>query len=219
MNSVIKQGLDYLTALLSPPFCSHCSLVLDQRYPLCAQCSESLKPIVSVSLPLTKKYSLDVHAVAAYDQPLRSLILAKNYGNRVASMQLATLIWQHTHLKNMSCDMFVPIPLHWRRYAWRGFNQSAVMAEVLTGYCNVPTMPIIKRQRATFFQAELNSKERAENVKAAFYLDPAYAAMKGKHIMLVDDLMTTGSTLKEAAKTLLPLSPASITAIVACRVI
>lgn len=193
--------------------------MLEERKPLCTHCSTLLTPIVSVLLPLSSTYSLPVHAVAAYRDPLRRLISAKNYGGRIASTQLAELLWHHTSIRSMPCDFIVPIPLHWCRYAWRGFNQSHVMAEVIAKYRGLSVSPILTRHRPTLFQAELCRKDREKNVKNVFTIDYKYAPIRGKHIILIDDLMTTGSTLQEAGRALLALDPASITAVVAARVI
>jgi ComF family protein len=177
-----------------------------------------IRPIVSASLQITSRYSISVHAASSYEDPLRSLILAKNYGDRVASAQLAHIIWEHTHIRTMPCDIIIPIPLHWRRYAARGFNQATIMAETLARYNRAQVLELLSRQRNTLFQAGLSGKEREKNVKNVFVINKQYN-LAGKHLVLIDDLMTTGSTLREAAQLLLPLKPASIKALVACRVI
>ncbi|PKN03382.1 hypothetical protein CVU75_02475, partial [Candidatus Dependentiae bacterium HGW-Dependentiae-1] len=101
----------------------------------------------------------------------------------------------------------------------RGYNQAHEMARVLACKRGCAVAPILKRARRTPFQSGLPAAKRAENVKNVFTLiagvDPAL--FTGKHIVLVDDLMTTGATLREAAKVLRTLNPASITAVVAAR--
>ena len=116
--------------------------------------------------------------------------------------------------------MFVPIPLHWTRFAWRGYNQADEIAQVLAQKRGKPVVHLLQRIQRTRYQAELESPQRKENVKKAFTLRVADKNLyQDKHIILVDDLMTTGATLQAAAKELFKLKPASITAVVVCRVI
>jgi ComF family protein len=132
---------------------------------------------------------------------------------------MGQLLWEMTSLPHLDYDVIVPIPLHWTRYAWRGFNQAHEIARVISKNKKVPITYLIKRQKQTVYQSAIPSTARIENVKDAFVLNDAYAKhYKDKHILLVDDLMTTGSTLRSAAKILLKLKPRKITVAVVCRV-
>ncbi len=125
-----------------------------------------------------------------------------------------------TPVSSLSYDVIVPIPLHWTRYASRGFNQAEEIARVIQKKKNVPLRSLLKRVKKTAFQFELVSSMRGTNVKNAFVLNCIDKKhYKDKHILLVDDLMTTGSTIREAAKELLKLQPKQITVAVICRVI
>jgi ComF family protein len=162
---------------------------------------------------------MTVFAAAAYQEPIRSLIVAKRWSNIAASVQLGELIWEKTCFKYAHADILVPIPLHWSRQAWRGYNQAQEIAHALARKKGCSVISLLKRVRHTPFQSKLPATKRGENLAGAFALvsgiDPA--AYRGKHIILVDDLMTTGSTLREAARVLRSLKPASITAVVAAR--
>ncbi|MGK3945895.1 hypothetical protein ABK046_47060, partial [Streptomyces caeruleatus] len=83
-------------------------------------------------------------AISDYEYPLRSLVQAKQYGNRCASRQLGQLLWEHTPLTQIQFDIIVPIPLHWTRYAWRGFNQSEEMARVVSEYSGKPVVKLLQ---------------------------------------------------------------------------
>jgi ComF family protein len=162
---------------------------------------------------------MKVYALAQYAEPLQTLIRAKHWSNRTASYQLGELLWQRSSALCHMADYFVPIPLHWTRYAYRGFNQAEVITQVLSKYSGKPIAPLLKRIRKTLFQAQLPVDERASNVKNAFALiNQDMNLYYNKHLVLIDDLMTTGATLQEAAKILLPLKPATISALVVCRV-
>lgn len=179
-----------------------------------------VRPVVSVELEITKTYKVTVHALSVYQDPLMLLIKSKRFGDRIAAYDLARLLWQLTYFNHLTCDFLVPIPLHWTRYARRGFNQAEEMANELGSRRQVPVAKLLKRVRQTEFQSQLDKEGRSENLQGAFVLDVANPSVyAGKHLILIDDLMTTGATLKEAARLLKTLKPASITALVACRVI
>jgi ComF family protein len=222
--SFIQQATSYLgslgTHIMAPPYCAYCKIFLRKRTIFCDTCYAMIDPLVSVSFAMVKNYHLKVHALGAYQEPLQSLIRAKHKGDRIAARDLASLVCSMPSMKELPIDYVVPIPLHWTRYAWRGFNQAAEMAHVISLARSVPVAHLLKRHRRTQFQAALSASARITNVQGVFSLKTTVMTpYQGKHIVLVDDLMTTGVTLKEAALTLLPLKPASISAIVACRVI
>lgn len=99
------------------------------------------------------------------------------------------------------CDAIVPIPLHPRRFAERGFNQAEVLSRSLSETLGLPIKKFLKRRRYTVPQARLSRDERRKNVDAAFA--PADEAnLNGTRIILVDDIYTTGSTMQSAAKSL-----------------
>jgi len=99
-------------------------------------------------------------------------------------------------------DLVLPVPLHPQRLKERGFNQSGLLAGELARKLRVPvSFNVIVRKNRTEPQTRLNRKERLKNVKGAFELSGAQA-MRGRRILLVDDVFTTGTTLSECARTL-----------------
>jgi len=206
--------------VLSPPCCAYCKDYLDKRAVFCAPCEEKLQPVVSIMMPVTATKSVKVFAAAAYKEPIKTLIMAKSWSDHVASIHLAHIIWDHTDLKSVKFDYVVPVPLHWARFAKRGFNQAQEIAHVLAKKSGTVCVSLLKRHKRTPFQSVLKSSQRMANVADAFVLNKIDASVyKDKHLVLVDDLLTTGSTIRAAAKILLELKPASITVVVACRVI
>src|SRR5580692_5113602 len=107
--------------LFYPAHCASCLLLVPQELILCTACAALLKPVVSLFLPLTKRYSLNVFAAYAYDGPARKLLMKKFSYNQLASRQLANLMLQTLPTQSMQADYLIPIPLHWTRYARRGF--------------------------------------------------------------------------------------------------
>ena len=167
---------------------------------------------------LTEKEHLKVFAAARYDTPLKTLVQAKCSHNVVASYQLAECIWHYSSFKDQKIDYLVPIPLHWYRRMRRGFNQAEEIAKGLAKKSGIPVVSLLKRVRHTPYQTECAYAGRADNVKDAFVLQVDSASKyEGKRLMLVDDVMTSGSTLYWAGRVLISLNPYSLSAVVACR--
>lgn len=222
--STIKNNLSRLYNLsvdqvIAPPFCAYCKQFLSKRTVFCMSCHDMISPIVSVQLQITKSHSMTVLAIADYQEPLKTLLLAKSWSDITACSQLGQLIWKMTYFKHMPCDYLIPVPLHWMRHAKRGYNQAEEIAKALGKEREVLVAPILKRIKNTPFQSAIAAELRASNVKQAFALKSSTntALYENKHLVLVDDLMTTGSTLIACAKQLLVLKPASLTAVVVSR--
>lgn len=95
----------------------------------------------------------------------------------------------------------VPVPLHWRRYLWRGFNQSRMLAEDLSSLLgDIPVAPLLSRPVATPAQSGLPAASRGANVRNAFRAH--LPGCRPRHVALVDDVMTTGMTLDACARAL-----------------
>ena len=136
-----------------------------------------------------------------YDGPVAQAITRFKFCRQMAFLP----VMQHW-LKRPLClelvaaaDLLAPVPLHPRRIKNRGFNQSLLLAQAF------PEAPVAReavvRTRHTAPQVGLNPKERRDNVKGAFAV-PDPALVKGKSVLLIDDLYTTGATVKECARVL-----------------
>lgn len=102
-------------------------------------------------------------------------------------------------------DIVVPVPLHWSRYYQRGYNQAAIIAEVLAAELGASFEPhLLRRRRRTKTQTHLSVSEKTRNVAGAFSLNQKAASRVtgARHVLLVDDVFTTGSTLNESRKVL-----------------
>ena len=204
---------------LFPSFCVYCRTFLDTDASLCTECDQLIKPIVTCPLKITDNCEVKVFAAGEYKDPLRALIRSKKYGQIKSAQLLGDLVWEHSYVSNVAFDLIVPIPLHWTRYAWRWFNQAHEMANSISKKSEKPVVSALVRNKRTRFQAEFSRAERAENVKNIFTLKVNPALLKDEHILLVDDVMTTGATLKEAVKTLRRSGAREITIAVASRVV
>ncbi len=199
--------------LIYPPLCLQCSEIIPSEWALCVTCSTRWPKVAS-----TKLKKLTVHAAGRYEGIMRRLVHGKLNRNRTASVQLAKLIVQQTLVGDLDIDCIVPIPLHWTRRARRGFNQASVMAKVLGRALNVPVHNALRRTKRTAFQSSLSKTERAHNMQGALVASRSAKKLTGRRVLLVDDLLTSGTTLQAAAKALRASRPAEITCVVAAKV-
>ena len=153
-------------------------------------------------------------ALFRYEFPLDRLIQALKYGHQ---LPIATWLGQLLSKKITAADhdLILPLPLHPSRLKSRGFNQSIEIARTISRALNIPmNKDCLSRTRATAPQTTLPLKERARNVRGAF---ESTSNFTDKRILLVDDVMTTGSTLRECARILKLHGAAQITLLVVAR--
>lgn len=212
---------NFLCDLIYPEYCFYCKDFLPKRGDIfCKKCFDLIKPIVSIEIEATKKHKVKIFAISDYKFPVKSLILAKGSSDIVASRSMGRLAWDLTYIKNIDFDIIVPIPLYWKRYAERGYNQADQMAKEISKKSGKPVINLLKRIKSTRRQSELSPANRSINLHDAFEINKKYiAGYREKKILLVDDLFTTGSTIKFATKVLGKIDPKSVQAIVACRVV
>lgn len=220
--SYITKFFSHPLRLVYPVFCRGCNIHLFADTTFCESCTNKIQPLVSMRLVKSKKISLTVFAVGKYQSPLRELILRKLSGDQLASRQLGHLLAMHTPAARLGIDYLVPVPIHWLRYARRGYNQAEVMARTVSKDLDgIPVKNLVTRVRATAFQSTLPAEFRSKNLDHAFKLATLSEDQKkifaGKHLCIVDDLCTTGTTLIGVATALAALRPAEISAIVVAR--
>ncbi len=222
--------------LLFPPACAACARPGESPGLLCDECDGKLIELVSApscvkcAVPLAQSgdpcpwcLGRGVHPFAAiarlgvYHAPLRELIHRMKYaGQWFLAESLADRLFERPSVCGIlaGCDCVVPVPLHFWRQFRRGYNQSEILARRLAKRSHLEFAHALARIRPTQTQTDLHSREaRVANVRDAFALDRP-DAVRGKHIVLIDDVQTTGATLQAAARALLPAKPASIAAIV-----
>ena len=138
-------------------------------------------------------------SVFLYDYPIDAMMQRYKYGNMLnLGHTFGQLLSEKLSLENI--DLIIPMPMHPTRLKERGFNQALEIAKVLTKNCKDKLdYKNVERQTLTPPQASLPLKERVKNIKGAFKVE---AGLTGKKIAIVDDVMTTGASLNELAKTL-----------------
>lgn len=217
-----------LTALLDivlPPRCLACNEQVGEQGALCGECWNGLQFLGSPCCDscgqpfqydigngakcagcMAKAPSYDkARAAFRYDDASGKLITAFKYSDRThgANAYAAWLARAGRELIEKS-DMLVPVPLHRYRLFTRRYNQAALLSASLRKQCGLPHMPdLMRRVRHTKPQASLTRKERRRNVRGAFIVAPKHAdTVRGKSVLLIDDVTTTGATVEACAKAL-----------------
>jgi len=112
-------------------------------------------------------------------------------------------------------DALLPVPLHWRREAFRGFNQAMEIAKPLASRLRLPMLRGFKRSQATPFQSGLAARDRARNLRRAF---TATRIPTQSHILIVDDVLTTGATVQAVARVLRANGVSKVSVLTVARV-
>lgn len=167
--------------------------------PKCPQCGLSSNGLVCGNC-LNSPPDFDAtRSLFTYDFPLDAMIQRYKYGNMLNLGHIfGTMLSNKTNLADV--DLVIPMPMHPTRLKERGFNQALEIAKVITkNYPEKLDYSSALRQKYTPPQASLPLKERVKNIKGAFKVT---SNLMGKRITIIDDVMTTGASLNELAKTL-----------------
>jgi len=217
-------SLQALANLVLPPICVHCHAPVADHGVLCADCWRGIDFITPplcdrLGLPLAYADPADpvqvsaaalrdppifarARAAARFDGVMRNLIHGFKYADRHESSQmLARMMWAAGRDLLRDSDVLMPVPLHPRKLWQRRFNQAAILARAISGLSGVPVdLFSLRRRRRTDSQVGLSADQRQSNVAAAFAVPAARAdRIKGKRVLLIDDVMTTGATLSACA--------------------
>lgn len=155
-----------------------------------------------------------MHACGRYDGVLRTLIHALKYHGRTSlAAPLGRLTADHGALTLAGADLLVPVPLHPAKRLIRGFNQSTHLARAM----GLPVVAALARRRWTTSQTALSGRERQRNIRGAFAQRSTARRVRGKTVVLVDDVWTTGATLTACADVLLAAGAAEVRSLVVAR--
>lgn len=234
------EGLAPVIALLYPPACTICAVSIRSGEYLCDECEEKAARIVA---PFCEKCSepfegaivgpfscancahRTMHfdaAVAAHRSRgvVREILHAFKYSRQIYLRHLVArwlrLAMDDERLRGRHFNVIVPVPLHPTRQRERGFNQASLLAELLSREISVPWRPLLERVRYTTTQTALDRAERLENLHNAFRLRKN-ANVRDCSVLLIDDVLTTGSTLSECARVLKRAGAYSVYAATAAR--
>jgi ComF family protein len=227
-------------SLLYPPVCAICGdSIRGGKYlcneceakavriiaPFCEKCSEPFEGSISGAFTCANCAHRTIHfdaAVAAYRGRgiVRQIIHEFKYVRQI-HLRHVVARWLHAalddeRLRGRKFDVIVPVPLHPTRQRERGFNQASLIAELLSAQTSISAKPVLERSRYTTTQTALDRSERMENLHNAFRLRKN-ADVRGLRVLLVDDVLTTGSTLNECARVLKLTGAFSVHAATAAR--
>jgi len=192
--------------LLFPPKCLICGGYSEKC--ICDGCFSRIKFI--------DRIEGDVYFVGAYEGVLEKAIkLLKFRLKKKISRDLSFIMLNHNPFVDF--DIIVPVPLHKKRMAERGFNQSAEIAGDLSRETGKPVIEgVLVRSRDTRHQFELSPRERSLNIKGAFTIkDPV--KVFNKRVLIIDDIYTTGATINECRRCLLSAGARSVDSLVLSR--
>ncbi|WP_425358810.1 ComF family protein [Aquibium carbonis] len=211
--------------ILFPPLCGGCRTIVSIPGSLCGTCWRELRMIERpwceiLGTPFPVDMGEDAVSPAAIANPpafdrarsavaytgvARRMVQALKFNDRtdLAPWMAVWMLRAGTEL-TAQADIVVPVPLHRRRFLWRRFNQSAELGRAVARASGLRFEPdLVKRRRHTLQQVGLGRTERDENVRGAFVVDKASReAIRGRRILLVDDVYTTGATVSSVARSL-----------------
>ena len=229
-----------LVNLLYPASCAVCSAAVEPGEnlcpvceektprispPFCAKCSQPFTGDITGSFTCANCQGRVLHfdtAVSVYRSRgvVRKMIHDFKYGRQLHLRHLVGRWLSETladaRLASQRFDLIVPVPLHPTRQRERGFNQAELLALVLHRECSFPLGKVLQRTRYTTTQTQFDRSERMENLRGAFRLRRG-CDVQGLRMLLVDDVLTTGSTLSECASVLKKAGALSVHAATAAR--
>lgn len=184
--------------------CRQCALPLPREDSLCGQCQRKPPAFSQVIAPFRYCFPLDSLIPAfKYQHKL-------TYGRLMARLLLQAIAHHYEEHNQALPQLILPLPLHRARQAQRGYNQALELARPIARHLAVPLdRRNLMRQRATTSQQGLDAQQRRSNLQGAFACrNPEQ--LVGRHLALVDDVVTTGTTVNEASRTLLDAGAASV---------
>ncbi len=243
LPSVFQRAATAALDFLLPPNCPSCGTDVAVQGTFCAACFASLTFITeplcqSCGLPfahaagagrdricagctLTPPPWRHARAAFLYDDASRRLILPLKYADRQDNAGvLATHMARAGRALLAQADLLVPVPLHRWRLFRRGFNQSALLAQALARHAGRPAcLDALRRTRRTRVLGALSAADRAAELAGALSIRPSRAHLvRGRRILLIDDVLTSGATAGACARTLLDAGATHIDVLVASRV-
>ncbi len=230
--------------LLLPHICPACEQVVAARGLFCAACFGKVSLIAA---PLCRCCGVPFESAAQagpgglcedcltdrpefgaaraaflYDAHSRHLVLGLKHGDRTdLAATLAPFLLRAGRELLARADVLMPVPLHRRRLIARRYNQSALLARALARLAGHRLMlEALQRTRATQSLGHLGREQRKAELHGAFAVDQAQSAgFAGKHVLLIDDVMTTGATVRGCARALLAAGAASVDVLAVARAV
>jgi ComF family protein len=242
LSTPIGAALGAVLDLLLPHQCLKCGAVIGKEGALCAPCWAEIAFIASpicacCGYPFELDYGagtlcgaclrdpppfVRARAVFRYDSASRHLVLSFKHGDKThGAPAFGAWLARAAGPLVMEADLVVPVPLHRMRLFRRRYNQAALLAHALGNATGLPCLPdLLTRVRATPSQGRMSRTGRRINVRGAFAVAPGRAAaIDGRRVLLVDDVLTTGATVNEATRCLLRAGAGAVDVLTLARVV
>ena len=192
-----------LLALVAAPYCGRCGSGLSAggtAYETCPACPDTLGRFEAVV------------RLGSYAEPLRSVVRGMKYHRQEAlRRRLGALLAAAVRTRAAKPpDLVLSVPMHWRRRLSRGYDHARILAVTLASELRLPLGHELVRTRYTPPQAHLSRSLRLQNVRGSFEVQ-GKVTLAGAHVLLVDDVTTTGATADEASRVLLQAGASSVT--------
>jgi ComF family protein len=204
-------GCEALVPTLDADFCPDCDrAITGDAHFACPRCAGTVGEYADVSdgCPQCRGERFHFESAARlgpYDGLLRDVVLAMKHRAGETLADSVGRLWARRHgdrFRGLGVDVVIPVPLHWWRRLRRGYNQSECLSAAVARSLGVDHRPgWLRRVRPTASQTHLPASARRENVRGAFRARRG-ATLAGRSVLLVDDVLTTGSTASEAARAL-----------------
>lgn len=229
----MSRFIDYFKKAANRIYVDDCNCIVCERelshknrYGLCVKCSNSFpynndKVCLKCGKPIydeadycmvcqnAERYFDRVSSPLIYKDCVEKIIINyKFYNKQYLAKYLSSFLFDEYLLRDYNADFIIAVPSTNKVVAERYFNQTALLAEHLSRRLNIPLKDdVVIKIRETKHQAKLGGKMRQDNVKGAYKL---IGDIKGKRVLVVDDILTTGATLSEVARTLKKGKPLSV---------
>jgi len=212
-----------LLDLLLPPSCPGCGR---EGVLVCDRCRRHLgarldaPPGLPIGLPGSLPAGLaQLEWCAPFTGPTRAALHALKYAaDRRLAGPLGELLAARWRRAGGGGDLLVPVPVSAARLRERGYDQAVLLADEAGAQLGLPVVAALRRSRATAAQYALGRQERGANVRAAFSIDPGLAPrVRGRWIVLVDDVVTTGSTMAACAAALVSAGADAVSGLAVAR--
>ncbi|WP_281167235.1 ComF family protein [Psychromonas ossibalaenae] len=206
--------------------CTYCQNALDTKRPCCHKCGLRLAKAQDFCGDCLQQEHLftQLHALADYQSPYSSLIKKFKYAKKLIHGELLGELLTSSVSSNVDLqtiaevDYLLAIPLHRKKHQKRGFNQAEIIAQVASKQLAIPLLNAVERHKNTSAQEGLSLKKRKHNLNNAFSLKQAQQdKLAGTHIVIIDDVVTTGATVNSLCQILLQAGVRRIDIWCVCR--
>lgn len=240
--ALLRNGLRGAVGVVYPPSCIACQAATGEAQALCPACWGGIgfierpycerlgtpfavdlgEGLVSPAAIVDPPVFARARAVCRFDGTARELVHRLKYGDRTdLALTLGRMMAQAGRELLPDAGVIVPVPLHRTRLWSRRFNQAAALAQIVARQSEVPLAPLaLARVKRTRQQVGLTRAQRADNLQGAFRVLPnARPQIEGRRVLLVDDVLTTGSTANAASRALLRAGASAVDILTFARVV